>query len=179
MPVQVEVTITPDLDKLTRALRRTAEGKLIKNEMARALREIGKDVVRIERESIMETPITADPRGTKPSGKGGGKGIRRPIANSIVTRNRLTTTQRTVAGIEVRVSKSALPEGLKNIPSAMERRGGWRHPVFGNRDVWVRQKAPDGWWTRGKQRALPMAEAKGIAAMQRAERRMREELGMR
>jgi hypothetical protein len=33
------------------------------------------------------------------------------------------------------------------IPRGLDRPQGWRHPVFGNRDVWVTQRGTGSWFT--------------------------------
>lgn len=182
MNVPVEVTITPDLDKLTKALRKIGDGKLIKNELAKALRQAADEAVRIEREEIMGTRIEGVKKSSRGSRGGsrpaGGKGIRKPIANAIKRQSRLTTSKQNEAGIEIRVSRTKLPDGLKNIPSQINRKGSWRHPVFGNRRVWAEQKAtPEGWWQRGIDKAIPVVRPRMMEAMSVAERRMRDTLG--
>jgi hypothetical protein len=44
-------------------------------------------------------------------------------------------------------------------------RGRVRHPVFGNRKVWVTQRVPPDWWTRPTDEAAPGVRAAISAAM--------------
>lgn len=46
-------------------------------------------------------------------------------------------------------------------------RGINRHPVYGNRRVWVTQKVTPGWWTKPTKEAAPQARAQVEQAMQR------------
>ena len=57
------------------------------------------------------------------------------------------------AGVLIRTSASKLPADQKALPRAMNR-GKWRHPFFGNRELWVEQTVrPKGWFTdTGKKR---------------------------
>lgn len=188
MSAEVSVTITPDLHALTSKLvAEGKDGKTIKNALAKQMRQIGDKAVEFEKESIAGTTI----RGVKGSSRGGkervkrggrgrgsGKGIRGPIANAIKKRNRLTASKSTGAGIEIRVSQSAMPEGLERVPWWTDRKGSWRHPIFGNKNAWAQQNAhPTGWFTRGAKRAEPMARAGIIAAMQEAESKWAAEFG--
>jgi hypothetical protein len=43
------------------------------------------------------------------------------------------------AGVAIRVDGRKMPAHMKSLPSMVEGKKRWRHPVFGNRDVWVNQ----------------------------------------
>lgn len=43
------------------------------------------------------------------------------------------------AGVAIRVDGRKMPSHMKSLPSMVEGKKRWRHPVFGNRDVWVQQ----------------------------------------
>lgn len=45
-----------------------------------------------------------------------------------------------LARARIVLDDSLLPPEHSKVPMLMDRRGGWRHPVFGNRDVWVTQR---------------------------------------
>jgi hypothetical protein len=42
-----------------------------------------------------------------------------------------------------------------------------RHPVFGNRDVWVAQPVTEGWWSKPMEAGIPAVTAEVIAAVNR------------
>ena len=46
-------------------------------------------------------------------------------------------------------------------------RGPWRHPVFGNREVWVAQEyvPAEGWWERGGEKGTPQAQVEMRAVL--------------
>lgn len=177
MSAGLQVTVTPDLDALTKKLlsQDAAGGRVIKNALAKRMRTIGDDLVAAERASIMGTTI----RGVKGSSRGGaerikrggskgqGKGIRRNIAGAIEKRNRMTGKD---VGIEVRVSRGKMPSGMGKVPFNANL-GHWRHPVFGDRKVWAGQNVtPALWWTRPIKHQSPKAQAAMLDAMREAER---------
>lgn len=43
------------------------------------------------------------------------------------------------ASLAFRVSAGQLPPSQRKLPRRWDAKGGWRHPVFGNREVWVHQ----------------------------------------
>lgn len=67
-------------------------------------------------------------------------GLRRRIARG--TRASVATGGTPHVSVVVRMKD---PEE-KNIPAYIDRRQGWRHPVFGNRNVWVRQESGISWF---------------------------------
>lgn len=68
------------------------------------------------------------------------------------------------AGIRLRRSSS----GPARRPGWMLNRGEWRHPVFGNRDVWVTQRVTPGWFDRTGQAAKPEFLAAAAVALEKA-----------
>lgn len=49
---------------------------------------------------------------------------------------------------------------------SLDKRGQLRHPVFGNRDVWVSQQVRPGWFTAALAAQAPAVRVQIIAAMQ-------------
>ena len=43
--------------------------------------------------------------------------------------------------MSILMSTAKMPSGQRGLPGAMEGTKQWRHPVFGNSDVWVQQPA--------------------------------------
>jgi hypothetical protein len=59
------------------------------------------------------------------------------------------------SGVRIRMRAGKMPGDQKRLPKNMNR-GRWRHPVFGNKEVWVSQQTdPPGWFdeTFDRQRA--------------------------
>lgn len=163
MPAEVSLTVTPDLKDVTARLKQYAEGggKELKKQLAKEMRGLGDKIVRAEQDAARRTKV----RGVKSSGgvrykrggsaAGSGKGIRGPVANSIMRRNRLSGRE---VGVEVRASKGRMPPGLQKMPWNLNR-GGWRHPVFGDRSTWAAQVvSPSGFFWRARDEMKPVIQ---------------------
>lgn len=68
------------------------------------------------------------------------------------------------AGIRLRRSSS----GPSRRPGWNLNRGQWRHPVFGNRNVWVTQRVTPGWFDATGQSARPELLAATAVALEKA-----------
>lgn len=66
----------------------------------------------------------------------GGHGLRRAVARGIKSKVAYTGYK---LGARITVDSSALPSSQRKLPRNLNRRSGWRHPVWGNRDRWVDQ----------------------------------------
>lgn len=77
--------------------------------------------------------------------------LRASIAKGVRIENRSSGKR---AGVRVLSRTSALPADQKYLPRHMNR-GKWRHPVFGNRDVWVEQTFTPGWFNKPIQEHRP------------------------
>ncbi len=49
------------------------------------------------------------------------------------------------ASVRIKVNSKALPPDQRSLPALMEK-GHWKHPVFGNRDVWAGQRSTPDWF---------------------------------
>lgn len=126
--IGVEVRGGKDLQRISRQLRHVGNGREIRKRMTKELRASARPMVPAVRASIGAIPAT--------SGKS--SGLRRRLSRA--TRLRVSTVGRN-AGVSVLVDPKKMPEGEKALPKNMEGLKRWRHPVFGNRDMWVQQKA--------------------------------------
>jgi hypothetical protein len=145
------------------------------------LRDIGlalkleEDGVRLRRQLSKElrdavAPAVADAKGRLMSmGSAGlardGEPLRKAVASRMQVQARLTGKS---AGVKVRARKSGLPRDFANAPKRLNRDGGWRHPVFGNREAWVSQRGAPGWFDDPMQQR----KAEFRAAVERAVRDM-------
>ena len=172
MPVDVTFTVSPDIAEVAAKLKAldSTNGGRLRKDLAAAMRVIGRDFVKAEQAAIRGTKIKGvkkggglrHKRGDKPLPKGSGHGIRNSIARAVKTRNRLTNTKTSVAGIEIRVSRSAMPPGMEGIPSDAQR-GRIRHPLFGDRSQWYSQQVmPAAWWSKTGNEQLAKAQAELI-----------------
>lgn len=66
----------------------------------------------------------------------GGHGLRASTASAI--KSRVSYTGRKM-GARIWVDPSLFPQSQRKLPRYLNRSKGWRHPVYGNRKVWVAQ----------------------------------------
>ena len=121
--------------------------------MRREIRTVAKPVLDKQRQQIAAVGMTASGYDGSLSGVGGGTGLRASIARA----TRLYTSGR--AGVRIQVSPGALGNRAK-IPAYVDAGQPWRHPIFGNRRLWVQQQATgDGWFTKTGLREHPRIKA--------------------
>ncbi|MER6534681.1 hypothetical protein ABT215_12900 [Streptomyces sp900105755] len=117
-----------DLRRIGRELRRM-DDKELKKRFRKELRAAAAPLVPKVRASIRSIPSS---RGYSPDGLRG--------ALSRATRLQVKTAGRQ-AGVAIRVDGRKMPAHMKSLPSMVEGKKRWRHPVFGNRENWVTQGA--------------------------------------
>lgn len=115
-----------DLRRISRELR-AMDDKKLKAKFRRELRKAATPLVPKVRASIRSIPSK---QAYSPDGLRG--------SLSRATRVEVKTTGRE-AGVAIRVDGRKMPAHMKSLPSMVEGKKRWRHPVFGNRDVWVDQ----------------------------------------
>jgi hypothetical protein len=115
-----------DLRRISRQLR-SMDNPEIKKRFAKELRGAAAPLVPLVRSSIRSIPSK---RAYSPGG------LRGQLARA--TRLEVRTVGRS-AGIAIRVDGRKMPNHMKALPRAVEGTKRWRHPVFGNREVWVQQ----------------------------------------
>lgn len=115
--------------RVSRAI--TTEDKVIPNSSTRALRRLARRRAEIAKERVRSLPV----RGSS----GRSTGLRQRVAAGVFVED-------VPNGARVRTSMVQRDEAI--IPRGLDRAQGWRHPVFGNREVWVRQRPlKTGWFT--------------------------------
>ena len=96
-------------------------------------------------------------------------GLRAATANAVEVK---VTYRGASTGIRVRVNLGKMPANQRGMPENLNK-GRWRHPVHGNRKVWVAQKAlPRGWFDTTSRVHGPA----GIKAIEAAANRAVQEL---
>ncbi|MCI0689692.1 MAG: hypothetical protein L0Y54_21020 [Sporichthyaceae bacterium] len=115
------------LRDLSKALKTLGDGKQIRAELTKTLRGEVTPIV-----GAVQAAYRANPSRT-------GKGRLRP-ALAKATRAEVRTAGKR-AGVRVIVDGRRMPSGMGRIPQYYEGvLPRWRHPVFGNPDVWVAQR---------------------------------------
>lgn len=98
-----------------------------------------------------------------------GEPLRSAVAAGIDDRIILTGRS---AGVRVVASSSGMPRGFRHAPKRINSRG-WRHPVFGNRNVVVRQIGAPGFFDDTIERRRARYRAAVRRAMQRSADRIK------
>jgi hypothetical protein len=135
-PPRSALTLSVDQKALTRvaqALREEADGKALRKDLTRELRQAVQPAVVELRASIRSAPS----RNVTPTVP-----LRAAIARGIVPQVRTTGKQ---TGVSVRVRQTTQVRGFTNAGRRFNRRS-FRHPVFGNRSVWVTQVGKPYWF---------------------------------
>lgn len=114
-----------DLRRISRELR-GMDDKQVKKRFRKELRKAAAPLVPKVRASIRSIPSN---RGYSPDG------LRAALAKAVKLEVKTVGRQ---AGVAIRVDGRKMPSHMKSLPSMVEGKKRWRHPVFG-RDVWVNQ----------------------------------------
>lgn len=156
--VRVDPRTQRDLQVAARKLKRHGNKAEIRREMIKGLRAAAKPGEQAAKASAMSLPANT----------GQSTGLRRRIASAI--------------GIQVRTSRNALVRirvarrkmgDQASLPQRMNRPGQWRHPVYGNREMWVTQTSRAGWFDKPILATRPKAVFEMAKVLQRIIRRMK------
>lgn len=133
-PFALKVETHEGLDALVRAIRAEEDGKQLRKELAKNMRTALKPAADAAKASIMS--MSSAGLGTSP-------GLRSSIARKIRPEVKLGGYW---SGARVKARKTPNVRGFANAPKRTQRPGGWRHTVWGDRDVWVVQHGKPGWF---------------------------------
>jgi hypothetical protein len=120
----IEIRGGAQLGRVVRALNEV--DKDLKRELTAGLRAVGRSAIPKVRDAIDQIPTKGD--GTL---KGEMKAA---------TRVQLRSSG-PMSGMTIRVDGRKMPAGKRSLPKYMEGLKPWRHPVFGNRGVWVTEQS--------------------------------------
>lgn len=181
MSLDVRVTGAESMADLGARLRRAANGGELKKNLTAEIRTVTGPVVADLRTAVRGVTSRASSAG------GGGSvarhrhavtsrrrntsrsiakahsrsGLRDTIAAAIVVRTRLSGNE---VGVRILVDLSKLPADQRTLPAKLDAAKGWRHPVYGNRRVWVTQVGRP-WWFVTIEPHLPGVRACILAAI--------------
>lgn len=156
-PFSLGVENIEGLDALVRAIRAEEDGKQLRKDLAKNMREALKPGAQQAKNSIM---AMVSVKGATPS-------LRTSIAKKIRPEVKLGGHW---SGARVKAFKTKNIRGFPNAPKRTNRASGWRHPVFGNRDVWVAQRGKLEWFDRsfrGRENIYNEAVAEAMEDMAR------------
>lgn len=138
MPVTLTIK-DEDIKNLVKVMR--VAGRDLRREMGKEIRHVAKPVVDDMRDTITSMPLPATGGAVPYSGPTGGGGI----SGRIAAATKVSITQ---SGVRIRVGTGSLGNASR-LPGYIDAGTTWRHPVMGNRNAWVSQRAArDGWFTK-------------------------------
>lgn len=127
--VEYQVVVGPDFKAVEEALR--AIDKSLPSKFRDAMRQALEPAVNEAKKNVLAIP-THGPKHT---------GLRARVAKGVKT---VASPGGSDVGF-VRVI-TTMPKDEAIIPRGMDRQEGWRHPVFGNKNVWVTQHTGGSWF---------------------------------
>ncbi len=143
------------LRDLGRALKGEADGKKLRRDLSKELRDAMGPAVSSLRGNIA---------GMSSQGRRVGAPLRSSIARQIKAEARLSGRS---TGVRVKATKKRMPRGFENAPKRTNSDKGWRRMVFGDQDVWVEQVGKPGWFDD----EMPQHAGEARAACERAMRK--------
>jgi gas vesicle protein len=159
-PFTLGVETHEGLAALVRAIRAEEDGKELRKELAKTMREALKPGAQEAKSSIMA--MSSAGLATAPA-------LRSSIARKIRPEVKLGGRW---SGARVKAFKTKNVRGFPNAPKRTNRAGGWRHPVWGNREVWVQQHGKVDWFDRSFAGRESTYKAAVEAAMENMARRI-------
>ena len=136
-----------------------ADAKRFDRELSKSLRRELRAAAKPMAQAAKDAALALPSKGT------GSTGLRRSLARSVTVQ---VSNSRRRAGVFIVAKASKMPAGQRTMPRAV-RKGTWRHPVFGNRQVWVTQQGGD-WFDGPISAKAPAAERAVKKALDDAER---------
>lgn len=159
-PFEIRVETHEGLMALTRAIRAEADGKELRKELAKNMREALKPAAGEAKSAIMSMS-SAGP-GTSPALR---SSIARKIRPEVKLGGRWT-------GARIKAFKTKNIRGFANAPKRTNRPRGWRHLVYGRADSWVTQHGKTHWFDDAMDGVKFRAKAAVTEAMEDMARRI-------
>ena len=133
--LHLELTAT-NLRNVSNALKAEEDGKQLRKELTKNMREALKPGAAQAKSSIMAmSSVTPHD----------GPALKTAIARKIRPEVRITGK---FPGAKIKAFKTKNLRNFPNAPKRTNRSSGWRHPVYGNREVWVQQTGKVKWFDR-------------------------------
>lgn len=160
LPFELGVDAHEGLAALTRAIRAEADGKDLRKDLAKNMREALKPSAALAKSGIMAMS-SAGP-GTSPA-------LRSSIARKIRPEVKLGGRW---SGARIKAFKTKTVRGFPNAPKRTNRARGWRHLVYGRPDSWVTQHGKTKWFDHAMRGVEPNAREGVERAMEDMARRL-------
>lgn len=143
--ITAQVHGSEELRHVARLLRQ-ADKVGLKRKLGKAIKQAGDPTLRAVKESALgiQTKGIRRPGAKHPFlATVGSKGTRAAMANATVLESRINEDN---PRIRFAVKNSRLPENLRGMQFKFNSEAVWRHPVMGNREVWVGQTGNPWFW---------------------------------
>ncbi len=140
MPGRQILTVTGagELRRLARDLRSAGNQQAINAKLRRGLTVLGREGAAAVRASVRATESKGQ------SARAGRPSLRGKVARATEAKVRNSTRP----GVIVWVNPARMPTGERALPAFLDGQGRWRHPVFGNTNIWRGQR-PHPYFNRG------------------------------
>jgi hypothetical protein len=131
----VDISVsTEGIAALDRALRAEEDGKALRKELAKNMRDALKPAAELAKSGVMSMSS---------AGASSSPALRSAIAKKIKPEVKLGGRW---SGARVKAKKTPGLRGFANAPRRTQRPGGWRSPVFGDREVWITHQGKPKWF---------------------------------
>lgn len=127
MPVEYTVD-QQAIHAISAAMKAEADGKALRRDLLREMREVGKPLVPVLQAAVRSLPDVSPAAAAPP--------LRDAVARQITVGARMSGRY---TGLKVTVGTKRDPRGFRFAGRRMNSRRGWKHPVFGT-DTWVEQQ---------------------------------------
>ena len=125
-----------NLRNVSNALKAEEDGKELRKELTKNMREALKPGAARAKSSIMSMASSTPHNGPA---------LKTSIARKIRPEVRITGK---FPGAKIKAFKTKNLRNFPNAPKRTNRASGWRHPVFGNTEIWVQQTGKVKWFDR-------------------------------
>jgi hypothetical protein len=122
-----------DLRALAKRIRKAGNAKTIRKQLNAGLKEGVKPALAATKKAALDLPVKTGKRETT--------GLRKKMAR--VANIQVRSSGRD-PGVRVRISRARMGDQASLVKATNN--GKWRHPVRGNREVWVTQTSRAGWF---------------------------------
>jgi hypothetical protein len=145
--VQVRTLGEAEFRKLGPRFRKAANGSDVRKQLTKRLRGAAKYALDDTKRAVMAVNSRGIKGGAharrerayrlnRPKGRVIGHGLRETVARSLKTRIKYSGF---TVGLRIYSDTRVMTNRQKRLPYYLDGQGRWRHPVFGNRNVWVGQ----------------------------------------
>lgn len=135
--IRVSVTTGPEWKRVEAALK--ALDSRLAEEFRRELHDAAEQSADKTRRAALQIPVNTTQH----------TGLRRRVAKGV-------GVKMTANGVQITTSMNQADE--RNLPAYLDAQDGWRHPVFANRHVWVRQTTGGSWFREVIEDSQPQVE---------------------